>query len=169
MSSIFRHISPHNPLKVNRQFEGTYRLHLQGRRINRVRNQRESRRQHAGFISWLENLTSYSDKIMSKSNVKTVIDVYYGTYERRNSSVGIAARHRVGTEKTGPSGHASHFEFGRCPVRISPGTPTTFTDIFKDFLQFLGINARGCLKSGHNGFLQHLQFVSQPLIRRHVA
>jgi hypothetical protein len=32
-----------SPLKVNQHFGGTYRLHLQGRRIRQARNQRESR------------------------------------------------------------------------------------------------------------------------------
>jgi hypothetical protein len=43
-SSIFCYITPCNPLKVNRGFGGTYRLHLQGRIIYRPRYQRESRR-----------------------------------------------------------------------------------------------------------------------------
>jgi hypothetical protein len=36
-------IRPYSPLKVNRRFGETYRLHLQGRRISRARNQREIR------------------------------------------------------------------------------------------------------------------------------
>jgi hypothetical protein len=43
MSSILWDITPCSPLKANRPFGGTYRIHLQGRRISRVRNQRESR------------------------------------------------------------------------------------------------------------------------------
>jgi hypothetical protein len=46
-SSIFWDITPCSPLKVNRSFGGTYRLHLQGRRISRARDQRESRWQAA--------------------------------------------------------------------------------------------------------------------------
>jgi hypothetical protein len=42
-SSIFWDTTPCSPLKVNRRFGRTYRLHLQGRRIRRARNQRESR------------------------------------------------------------------------------------------------------------------------------
>jgi hypothetical protein len=42
-SSIFWDIMPCSPLKVNRRFGGTCRLHLQARRISKVRNQRESR------------------------------------------------------------------------------------------------------------------------------
>jgi hypothetical protein len=41
--TIFRDITPCSPLKVNPRFEGTYRLHLQGRRTCLARNQRESR------------------------------------------------------------------------------------------------------------------------------
>jgi hypothetical protein len=42
-STIFWDITPCSPLNVNRRFGGTYRLHLQGRRISRERNQRERR------------------------------------------------------------------------------------------------------------------------------
>jgi hypothetical protein len=42
-SAIIWDITPCSPLKVNRRFVETYRLHLQGRRISRARNQRESR------------------------------------------------------------------------------------------------------------------------------
>jgi hypothetical protein len=41
-STIFWDIMPRSPLKVNRRFGGTYRLHLQ-RRISRVRNQLENK------------------------------------------------------------------------------------------------------------------------------
>jgi hypothetical protein len=41
-NTIFWDITSSRPLKVNRRFGGTCRLHLQGR-INRARNQRESR------------------------------------------------------------------------------------------------------------------------------
>jgi hypothetical protein len=40
-STIFWYITPCSPLQVNRRFGGTYRLHLQGWRIFRTRNQRE--------------------------------------------------------------------------------------------------------------------------------
>jgi hypothetical protein len=43
--SVFCDITPCSPLKVNRQFGGTCRLHLQGRRISRARKQHESKRQ----------------------------------------------------------------------------------------------------------------------------
>jgi hypothetical protein len=42
-SSIFWDITPCSLLKVNRGFGGTYRHHLQGRRISLARNQRERR------------------------------------------------------------------------------------------------------------------------------
>jgi hypothetical protein len=35
--------TPCSPLKVNRRFGGTHRLHLKGRNISQARNQRESR------------------------------------------------------------------------------------------------------------------------------
>jgi hypothetical protein len=40
-STIFWDITSCNPLRVIRRFGGTYRLHLQGRKISRARNQRE--------------------------------------------------------------------------------------------------------------------------------
>jgi hypothetical protein len=42
-STIFWDITPCSALKVNRRFGGTCRLHFQGRRIGRVRNQRGSK------------------------------------------------------------------------------------------------------------------------------
>jgi hypothetical protein len=39
-NAIFWDITPCIPLKINRRFGGTYRLHLQGPRINRARNQK---------------------------------------------------------------------------------------------------------------------------------
>jgi hypothetical protein len=42
-SSIFWDITPCNPMKVNRRFEGTCRLHLQDRRISQARKQHEAR------------------------------------------------------------------------------------------------------------------------------
>jgi hypothetical protein len=42
-NTIFWDITSCRPLKVNRRFGATFRLHLQGRKISRVRNQRESR------------------------------------------------------------------------------------------------------------------------------
>jgi hypothetical protein len=42
-SNIVWDITSCSPLKFNRSFGGTYRLHLHGRRISRARNQRESR------------------------------------------------------------------------------------------------------------------------------
>jgi hypothetical protein len=48
-SPIFWDIRPCGPSKVNRRFGGTYRLHLQGRRISRESNQRDGRWQAEGF------------------------------------------------------------------------------------------------------------------------
>jgi hypothetical protein len=42
-STIFWDITPCSLLNINRRFGGKYRLHLQGYRISRARNQRESR------------------------------------------------------------------------------------------------------------------------------
>jgi hypothetical protein len=40
--SVLWDITPCTPLKVNRRFEGTCRLHLQGRKVSHARNQREA-------------------------------------------------------------------------------------------------------------------------------
>jgi hypothetical protein len=45
-NSIFWDTTPCSPLKVNRRFGGTCRLHLQSRKISRARHQRGSRRQN---------------------------------------------------------------------------------------------------------------------------
>jgi hypothetical protein len=52
-STIFWDITPCSSLSVNRCFGGTYRLHLQGRRISRARNQRESRSHPLNLFSTL--------------------------------------------------------------------------------------------------------------------
>jgi hypothetical protein len=54
-STIFWDIRSCSPMSVNRRFGGTYRLHLQDRRISRARNQFASRALlapcfHAGFL-----------------------------------------------------------------------------------------------------------------------
>jgi hypothetical protein len=41
-STILWDITPCSPLRVNRRFGGTYRLHLQDRKIGEAKNQRES-------------------------------------------------------------------------------------------------------------------------------
>jgi hypothetical protein len=41
-STIFWDITPCSPSRARRRYGGTYRLHLQGGRINRARNKRES-------------------------------------------------------------------------------------------------------------------------------
>jgi hypothetical protein len=51
-STIFWDITPCSLLRVSRRFGRTYRLHVQGRKINRARNQRESRWQ-AELVSCL--------------------------------------------------------------------------------------------------------------------
>jgi hypothetical protein len=55
-STVFWDIKPCGPLKVNRCFGGTYRLHFQGRRMNRARNQRETRWQAEFSRSFLARL-----------------------------------------------------------------------------------------------------------------
>jgi hypothetical protein len=42
-TTIFWDITPCSPLRVNRRFGGTYRLHILGRKMSSVRNHHESR------------------------------------------------------------------------------------------------------------------------------
>jgi hypothetical protein len=49
-STIFWDITLHSPLSINQRFGGTYRLHLQGRKISWARNQHESRWQAEVFF-----------------------------------------------------------------------------------------------------------------------
>jgi hypothetical protein len=53
-SCIFWDVTPCSPLKLNRRFGGTCRLHLQGRRISQARNQREA----GGKLNGLHAVTS---------------------------------------------------------------------------------------------------------------
>jgi hypothetical protein len=53
MSCIFWDKIPCSPLKVNRRFGGTRRLHFQGRRVSRARNWRESRLEARRFLARL--------------------------------------------------------------------------------------------------------------------
>jgi hypothetical protein len=64
-STIFWYITTCSQLKVNRRFGGTHRLHLQGQRISRARNQRECRWQ-ASYCSTL--------KMEAISSAETSID-----------------------------------------------------------------------------------------------
>jgi hypothetical protein len=45
-SSVFLDITPCSPLEVSQCFGGTYRLHIQGRRINQARHQRAAGSKH---------------------------------------------------------------------------------------------------------------------------
>jgi hypothetical protein len=49
-SSIFWDITPYSPMKVNWRFGGICRLHLQGRRISRARNQHEAGSSRTCFL-----------------------------------------------------------------------------------------------------------------------
>jgi hypothetical protein len=50
-SSVFWDITPCNPLSVNRRFGGTYRLHLQGRRISQASS--ACHLLSSWFLAWL--------------------------------------------------------------------------------------------------------------------
>jgi hypothetical protein len=96
-STIYWDMTPCSPLNVNRRFGATYRLHLQGRRISRARNQRESRSQVDGSDMFefqqtrqryipedstlhnhrCENLKSYNLSVVIETWIKLGIERYY--------------------------------------------------------------------------------------------
>jgi hypothetical protein len=76
-STILWDITPCSSLRVKRRFGGTYRLHLQGRKISRRRNQRESR--------WQVELCFYPEDggDMFLRNVSWLSTDYTASYPRR--------------------------------------------------------------------------------------
>jgi hypothetical protein len=59
--------------------------------------------------------------------------------------------------------------FGNWSVRISTGTPTILTDVFRGFPQSLQANSGWVLLLGYDRFLPNpLQFIYHPTIRRYV-
>jgi hypothetical protein len=70
--SIFpRQLSPCGPLKVNRRFGGTIRLHLQGTRISQTINQCESRCQAADQNAYTQNNTAEREHANVPSQIRT--------------------------------------------------------------------------------------------------
>jgi hypothetical protein len=67
-SSIFWGITPCNPLKVNRRFGLTCRLHLQGRRIIHVRNQLQASKKPAELVTdfMLVSCLAYSSTLKTE-------------------------------------------------------------------------------------------------------
>jgi hypothetical protein len=76
---IFWEITPCGPLKVNRRFVRTYRLHLQGLWVSRARNQRESRWQADAItlaaLHFMGNIYGgYEFSVPSPSEINFTID-----------------------------------------------------------------------------------------------
>jgi hypothetical protein len=74
-SSVFWDIGPCSPLKVNRRFGGTYRLHLQGR-ISQARYQREIRWQvecQKGTTSWYQIYFKWARNSLVCSRLKLYV------------------------------------------------------------------------------------------------
>jgi hypothetical protein len=69
-SSIFWNITPCSPLEVNRSFGRKYRLHLQGRKVSRTRNQRESRWQTETF-NGIHGVISQKTELFITTTVRT--------------------------------------------------------------------------------------------------
>jgi hypothetical protein len=75
-STVFRYITPCSPLRVIRRFGGTYRLHLQGRKISWARNLRQSR--------WQVKLYSEDEGDIFLRNVGWISRDYTALYSIRN-------------------------------------------------------------------------------------
>jgi hypothetical protein len=75
--TVFWDITPGSPMKANRRFGGIYRLHLQGRRISRARNQRECRWQAEPSWKGFERSGRGLIEVLSRAGLrKTTIYIY---------------------------------------------------------------------------------------------
>jgi hypothetical protein len=74
--SIFWNLTACSPFKVNRRFEGTYRLHLQCRRIREGRNQHEATSQHHLTHNGLHGLLSHKRELF-KIGVFYILLLHY--------------------------------------------------------------------------------------------
>jgi hypothetical protein len=72
-SSIFCDITQCSPLKVNRPFTGTCRLHLQGRRISKARNQHGTGIRQSNQILKMELRCSSETSVTFQRNTRNYI------------------------------------------------------------------------------------------------
>jgi hypothetical protein len=78
--SIFWDVMSCSPLKVNRRFGGTCRLHLQGWRISQARNQHEAGGRQS---SWLIGLVYFASlKMEATCSSKTSVNFQWTTQRR---------------------------------------------------------------------------------------
>jgi hypothetical protein len=91
ISGIFWDIPPSSPLKVNRRFGVSYRLHLQGRRISRVRNHRGSKWQATLHDSYKFKINTPLDLVntISVTEIQDQTCAHYGKLELQTEIVGI--------------------------------------------------------------------------------
>jgi hypothetical protein len=78
---------------VNRRFRGTYRLHLQGRRISQARNQRESMWQADPMLGLFFNPEDGGDIVLR--NVGWLSTEYTALYPRRQCSSVLLIVHGI--------------------------------------------------------------------------
>jgi hypothetical protein len=82
-STIFWDITPYSPLKLNWRFGGTYYLHLQGRRISRARNKRESRWQAEPLaVNGLHSIISQKMELFITTAVRTSDPTWWCSYRK---------------------------------------------------------------------------------------
>jgi hypothetical protein len=77
-STILWDITPCSPLKVSRHFGGTYRLHLQSRRISRGRNQHQ-----VAPTFTLVSCSAYSSTLKMEAICSSETSVYFQRTTRR--------------------------------------------------------------------------------------
>jgi hypothetical protein len=125
-SSVFWDITPCSPLKVNQNFGGTCRLHLQGRKISQARNQRDAGSKqdqyvylnlaYVGIISFKAVLIEKClVKIRMSDDTKSALIFSLFTYEYQSMS---RSNHRdVGTD--GSASYLRRNEQGELRVKRS--------------------------------------------------
>jgi hypothetical protein len=92
-SGSFWDITPGSPLKVNRRFGGTYRLHLQGRRISRSRKQ-----QSLPPALKLVSCSAYSSTLKMEAICCSETSVYFQRTTRRHAPGDSTLHKNVGQE-----------------------------------------------------------------------
>jgi hypothetical protein len=150
-SCIFWDITPCNPLKVNRRFGGTCRLHLQGRRISQARNQSESRWQARSYIP--EDRTLHNHRC---ENLKSYTRMYYHcTHKLTLLHKPRFERKQLKTHRAGwRTGDSLDLYLGSIRFESRPGHPKSWCRlVFFGFTQFPQANVGVVSRVGHDRFL----------------
>jgi hypothetical protein len=98
-STVFWDITPSSPLEVNRRFGGTYRLHLQGRRMNQARNEHKAGSSqcsaccllYAGFFLVLFFDTSHKAVILNSCHLPKDIEEKHDEVQKNGYFCGFVS------------------------------------------------------------------------------